>query len=126
MHKRKIAALFAAAFAGLMLSSPSFAQNTSGGPTSAQNTAPASGAPESLSMERADKQAAESKKAVDAAKADYKAAVEKCDAQPAGERSTCIKDAEAAQTLAMQKGLNGSPATSGAPESRILGPQSAK
>lgn len=111
MNKRKLATLVAASFAGLMLSSPSFAtdankaQSTSGGSTSVQSTASAK---------------------VDAdAKAEYKAAVEKCDAQPTGQRAACVQDAEAAQTLAMEKSRDGTPA-SGAPESRILGPQSAK
>jgi hypothetical protein len=164
MYKRKLAALIAASFAGLMLSSPSFAQNTSGGPTSAQNTAPAAGAPESRSIERADekaatsessrntemknqsesnlpkklgapesqstaradKQAVVSKKAAAAAKADYQAAVAKCDAQPATARGACVQEAKDAQTLAMNKVGNDSPATRGAPESRSAGPQSAK
>ena len=132
MDKRKLAALVTASFAGLMLSSPSFAadvikaQNTYGDPTSAQTTAPAGGAPESLSSERADKQAAVSKEDAAAAKADYEAAIQKCDALASGERGSCVQDAKDAQLLAMNKGGDGSPATSGAPESRIVGPQSAK
>jgi hypothetical protein len=152
MNKRKLATLIAASFAGLMLSSPSFAtdankaQSTSGGSTSAQTPTTASGAPESRSIERADKKAAESdasrntemkdqtasdkaassEKADADAKADYRAAVEKCDALPTDQRNTCIQDAEAAQTLAMEKSRDGKPATSGAPESRVPGQQSAK
>ena len=170
MYRRKLAILVAASFAGLMLSSPSFAadadkaKDASGSPTTAQTTGTAAGAPESRSIERADKKAAESdasrntemknqsesnlprklgapesrsseradkravvsKKAAAAAKADYQAAVEKCDAQPATERGTCIQEAKDAQSLAMNKARNGSPATSGAPESRSTGPQSAK
>jgi hypothetical protein len=129
MDKRKLAALVAASFAGLMLSSPSFAadadkaKDASGSPTTAQTAV----APESRSIERADKRAVVSKKAAAAAKADYKAAVEKCDAQPATERGTCMQEAKDAQSLAMNKGRDGSPATrSGAPKSRIVGPQSAK
>jgi len=143
MNKRKLATLLAGSFAGLMLSSPSFAtdankaQSTSGGSTSAQTTASASGAPESRSIERADKQAAESgassntglsnqtasekaaasEKADADAKADYRAAVEKCNALPTGQRDTCVQDAEAAQTLALEKNRDGTQA-SGAPESR--------
>lgn len=161
MDKRKLATLVAASFAGLMLSSPSFAADTDKYKSQA---APAAGAPESRSIERADKKAAASdasrnaemknqtgstmppklgasenrsakradkqgavsKEAAAAAKADYKAAVEKCDAQPATERGSCVQDAKDAQSLAMNKGLDGSPATSGAPKSRIVGPQSAK
>jgi hypothetical protein len=132
MDKRKLATLVAASFAGLMLSSPSFAadaikaQKPSGGSTSVQTTAPAAGAPESLSSERADKQATVSKKDAAAAKADYEAAIQKCDALPSGERGSCVQDAKDAQLLAMNKASNGSPATSGAPESRVVGPQSAK
>jgi hypothetical protein len=132
MNKRKLATLVAASFAGLMLSSPSFAtdaskaQTTSGGSTSAQTTASASGAPESRSIEGADRNAASSEKADADAKADYKAAVEKCNALPTDQRNTCIQDAEAAQTLAMEKNRDGTPATSGAPESRVPGQQSAK
>jgi hypothetical protein len=152
MNKRKLATLIAASFAGLMLSSPSFAtdankaQSASGGSTSAQTPTTASGAPESRSIERADKKAAESdasrntemkdqsasekaassEKAEVDAKAEYEAAVEKCDAQPTGQRSACVQEAKAAQTLAMKKSRDGTPGTSGAPEKRIPGPQSAK
>jgi hypothetical protein len=133
MNKRKLATLLAASFAGLVLSSPSFATEAN----KAQTTASASGAPESRSIERADKQAAESgtssntgvnnqtasekaaasEKAEADAKADYTAAVEKCNALPTGQRDTCIQDAEAAQTLALEKNREGTQA-SGAPESR--------
>lgn len=168
MNKRTLAALVAASFAGLMLSSPSFAadvikpQNTSGGSTQAtapasggpesqssqsadkqaaesdassntamknqtdSNTPRKSGAPESQSSESADKQAAVSKEATDAAKADYEAAIQKCDALPSGERGSCVQDAKDAQSLAMNKGGDDSPAKTGAPESRTPGPQSAK
>lgn len=152
MYKRKLAALVAASFAGFMLSSPSFAtdaikaQPTSGSSTSAQPTTSGSGTPESRSIERTDKKAAESdasrnsemknqtaseraassEKANADAKAEYKAAVEKCDAQPTGQRGTCLQDAEAAQTLAMKKIRDGTPAKRGAPENRIPGPQSTK
>ena len=111
MYKRKLATLIAASFAGLMLSSPSFAadadkaKDAAGSPSTAQTTEPAAAA---------------------AAKADYEAAVEKCDALSSGERVSCVQDATDAQTLAMDKARDGSPATSGAPESRSTGPQSAK
>ena len=105
MNKRKLATLVAASFAGLMLSSPSFATEANKAKTPAASPTSA--------------------QAVDAAKADYKAAVEKCDALPTGQRDTCIQDAEAAQTLAMEKSRDGKPATSGAPESRVPGQQSA-
>jgi hypothetical protein len=145
MIKRKLATLVAASFAGLMLSSPSFAtdaskaQTTSGSSTSAQKTASASGAPESRSAERADKKAADSNASNNSgtsnqtaseraaasqnaeadAKAEYKAAVEKCDALPTGQRSACVQDAEEAQTLALEKNRDGTQA-SGAPESRSI------
>jgi hypothetical protein len=106
MNKRKLATLIAASFAGLMLSSPSFATEANKAKTPAASPTSA--------------------QAVDAAKADYKAAVEKCDAQPTGQRSACVQDAKAAQTLAMEKSRDGTPATSGAPEKRIPGQQSAK
>ncbi|MEX2197950.1 MAG: hypothetical protein WD886_04015 [Burkholderiales bacterium] len=151
MNKRKLATLVAASFAGLMLSSPSFAtdankaQTTSGGSTSAQT--PSSGStsgstsaqsPTSTSgsadassntgtnKQTASERAASSQKAEADAKADYKAAVEKCDAQPTAQRASCVQDAEAAQTLAMEKNRDGTPATSGAPESRTPGQQSLK
>jgi hypothetical protein len=123
MYKRKLATLVAASFAGLMLSSPSFAtdankaQTTSGGSTSAQTTASSSGAPESRSIERAEQNAATSEKAEADAKAEYNAAVEKCNTLPIDQRNTCIQDAEAAQTLALEKNREGTQA-SGAPESR--------
>jgi hypothetical protein len=135
MNKRKLATLVAASFAGLMLSSPSFATDAN----KAQTTASASGAPESRSIERADKKATESdastnsgtnnqtasekaaasEKADADAKAEYTAAVEKCDALPAGQRNTCVQDAEAAQTLALENNRDGTQA-SGAPESRSI------
>ena len=133
MHKRKLATLVAASFAGLMLSSPSFATDAS----KAQITGSAGGALESRSTERADKKAsasdasrnsgmknhtaseraAASQKAEADAKAEYKVAIEKCDSQPTGQRSACVQDAKAAQTLALQQSRDGTPA-SGAPESR--------
>lgn len=122
MNRRKLAALVAASFAGLMLSSPTFAADAS----KAQTTSPASGAAESRSTERADKKSEQSKDAAAAAKVDYEAAMQKCDALPSGERSSCVQDAKDAQSLAMNKGLDGSPAKRGAPESRSTGPQSAK
>ena len=57
--------------------------------------------------EGADKRPAASTKAFAAAKADYQAAVERCDAQPAGERNTCMQVAKDAQSLAMNKARNG-------------------
>ena len=133
MNKRKLATLVAASFAGLMLSSPSFAtdaskaqttiggstsaQTTTGGSTSAQTTASASGAPESRSIERAEDRAASSEQADAEAKAEYRAAVEKCNALPSVQRDTCIQDAETAQTLALEKNRDGTQA-SGAPEAR--------
>lgn len=155
MNKRKLATLVAASFAGLMLSSPSFAadadkksaesesarnpemQNQAdknmprplGTPirNQVENTSPPKpGAPVGRSKEGDNERAVVSKKAAAAAKADYKAAVEKCDAQPATERGTCMQEAKDAQSLAMNKARNGSPATRGAPKSRIVGPQSAK
>ncbi len=123
MDKRKLATLVAASFAGLMLSSPSFA--TDADKYKSQAT-PAAGAPESRSIERADKKAVVSKEDAAAAKAEYEAAIQKCDALPSGERGSCVQDAKDAQSLAMNKGGDGSPAKSGAPEGRIVGPQSAK
>ena len=171
MNKRKLATLVAASFAGLMLSSPSFATDAdkkavgpqenhqTGSTTLGKTGAPESrsaeradekaaasedsrntemknqtdsntptklGASESRSAERADQKAAVSEEDAAAAKADYEAAIQKCDALPSGERGSCVQDAKDAQSLAMNKGGDGSPATSGAPESRIVGPQSAK
>jgi hypothetical protein len=159
MYKRKLATLVAASFAGLMLSSPSFAADANkaqAGPAagasesrsieSADKQAAESeasrntemknqtesnlprkpGAPESQSSDRADKQATVSREAAAAAKADYDAAIQKCDAQSTGQRAACVQDAKDAQQLAMNKGLNGSPAKSGAPESRTTGPRSAR
>ena len=134
MHKRKLATLAAAAFAGFMLSSPSFATDA----RKAQTSGSAGGAPESRSAERADKRASESdasrnsgiknqtaseraaasQKAEADAKAEYKVAVEKCDSQPTAQRSACVQDAEAAQTLAMQQSRDGMLGGRGAPESR--------
>jgi hypothetical protein len=129
MHKRKLAALVTAAFAGLMLSSPSFSDASSNTEMKNQTDgtiSPTLGASEGQSAESADKQAAVSKEDAAAAKADYEAAIQKCDALASGERGSCVQDAKDAQLLAMNKGGDGSPATSGAPESRIVGPQSAK
>ena len=101
MNKSKLATLVAASFAGLMLSSPSFAtdaqkaQSTSGSSTSAQTAAAATAPSEG---------AASSQKAEADAKAEYKAAIEKCDAQPTEQRSVCVQDAEKAQILASRDG----------------------
>ena len=90
MNKSKLATLVAASFAGLMLSSPSFAtdaqksQSTYGNSTSAQAAA---------------SQGTEADK-----KAKYDAAIEKCDAKPTDQRSACVQDAEKAQILASRDG----------------------
>ncbi|MEX2197951.1 MAG: hypothetical protein WD886_04020 [Burkholderiales bacterium] len=155
MNKRILATLVATSFAGLMLSSPSFATDADkksaesesarnpkmqeqadkniprplGTPIKNQveNTPPPNpGAPLGRSKEGDDERVVSSKQAVAVAKADFKAAVAKCDARPTGQRTTCMQDAKAAQTLAMEKSRDGKPATSGAREKRIPGPQSAK
>jgi hypothetical protein len=155
MDKRKLATLVAASFAGLMLSSPSFAaaadkksaesesarnpemQNQAdknmprphGTPlrNQVENSPPQNpGAPLGRSKEGDNDLVVSSKQAVAVARADFKAAVAKCDAQPTGQRSACVQDAKAAQTLALAKSRDGKPATSGVPEKRIPGQQSAK
>ena len=111
MYRRKLAILVAASFAGLMLSSPSFAadadkaKDAAGSPSTAQTTEPAAAA---------------------AAKADYEAAVQKCDALSPGERVSCVQDATDAQVLAMNKARDGSPSMGAVPETRSTGPQSTK
>jgi hypothetical protein len=155
MNNRILATLVAASFAGLMLSSPSFAtdaDNKSAESESArnpemqnqadknmprphgtpiknqvENTPPAKpGAPLGRSKEGDNERVVSSKQSGADAKADFKAAVAKCNARPTGQRDTCMQEAKAAQTLAMQKSREGTPATSGAPEKRVPGPQSAK
>jgi hypothetical protein len=132
MNKRKLATLVAASFAGLMLSSPSFAtdaqksQSTSGDSTSAQTVASSEGGAAAeqkaaasdtsnnseMKNQAASEKADSSQKADADAKAEYTAAVEKCDAQPTDQRSACVQDAEKAQILAAS--------SSGTPQSRSM------
>ncbi len=118
MHKRRIATLVTAAFAGLMLSSPSFAadviksQNPSGTsmapPATSGSSTPV---PVTGRQSSVEERGAASKEVVAVADADYNSAVEKCDAQPTSGRSSCMADATAAHSLAMSNGRNGPPAT---------------
>lgn len=155
MNYRKLATLAAASFAGLMLSSPNFAadadrnsaESASSRNPEMQNQAdknmprplgtplknqvenspsPKPGAPLGRSQEGDDGRVASSQQAVADAKAEYRAAVAKCDARPTGQRNTCMQEAKAAQTLAMEKSRDGKPATSGGMHKGIPGPQSAK
>ena len=70
---------------------------------------------------RAQDKAVASANAKAEANAEYNAALEKCESKPIGQRSACVQDAEAAQTLAMQQSRDGTSSSAEPQESHRTG-----
>jgi hypothetical protein len=95
MNKTRLTALIAASLTGLMLSATPFAADAD--------------KPQSPSMApQGSTPATEDSNAAAKAESDFKAAIAQCDPQESSQRSACVAEAEAAQTLAMNKAQNGS------------------